>query len=101
MNWNSDVHTSANACTRRTFRISLRSQFENGSMYSTQGRGEVIFCQKSCQKASGPCRALVPELDFSKSAFKISGLTFVTVYIFQVQAIGPNNRSDRSNSVTI
>ena len=36
-----------------------------------------------------------------KSAFKISGLTPVTQYAFQVQAIGPNNRSDWSNSVTI
>jgi hypothetical protein len=36
-----------------------------------------------------------------KSAFKISGLTPVTMYAFQVQALGPNNRSDWSNSVTI
>lgn len=36
-----------------------------------------------------------------KSAFKISGLTPATMYAFQVQAIGPNNRSDWSNSVTI
>jgi hypothetical protein len=36
-----------------------------------------------------------------KSAFKISGLTPVTRYAFQVQAIGPNNRSDWSSSRTI
>jgi hypothetical protein len=36
-----------------------------------------------------------------KSAFKISGLTPSTMYALQVQAIGPNNRSDWSNSVTI
>ena len=36
-----------------------------------------------------------------KSAFKISGLTPATMYAFQVQAIGPNNRSDWSNSITI
>ena len=35
-----------------------------------------------------------------KSAFKISGLTPLTMYAFQVQAIGTVNRSDWSNSVT-
>jgi hypothetical protein len=36
-----------------------------------------------------------------KSAFRITGLTPATVYAFQVQAIGPNNRSDWSDSVPI
>ena len=36
-----------------------------------------------------------------KSAFKISGLTPGTRYVFQVRAIGVINKSDRSDSVTI
>ena len=33
-----------------------------------------------------------------KSAFKISGLTPITQYVFQVQAVGPVNQSDWSSS---
>ena len=36
-----------------------------------------------------------------KSAFKIGGLAPLTMYVFQVQAIGIANRSDWSNSVTM
>jgi hypothetical protein len=35
-----------------------------------------------------------------KSAFKISGFMAANMYAFQVQAIGPNNRSDWSEPVT-
>jgi hypothetical protein len=57
--------------------------------------------QYATLKGGVPGPGTVVDVMRVKSAFKISGLTPATMYAFQLQAIGPNNRSDWSNSITI
>jgi hypothetical protein len=57
--------------------------------------------QYAALKEGAPGPWTVVDVMRVKSAFKISGLTPQTVYVFQVPAIGTANRSDWSNSVQI
>ena len=82
-------------------------------IYRGPNSGEIMFLINAVPNArgyevqyaalqdgvSGPWTAV--DVMNVKSAFKISGLTPATRYVFQVRAIGVINKSDWSDSVTI
>jgi hypothetical protein len=97
--------------TRKTGQLVTTPKFRK--LYGGPKSGDIIFLINAVKYARGYLVRYavlkdgilgpwtVVDVMSVKSAFKISGLRPLTLYAFQVQAIGPNNRSDWSSSGTI